>query len=478
MGDQQQNEKSEIKRKLSKKELIIKVFLRLLEVLFIIFSINSVFVSGPSIISDYNDLKIKEGHTTAIMFLSLGLIFTLPLVVLMIYLSNKYLDYRKLKLGSPEQLDEAQRKRESRIKILVRLYQAYVIISFVSAIFIDTPSLIEIVKKYNILEIVLGVPSFIFFVFFLNTVIPIFFIESYLKYRKLIKVDELQKPENKTKTIFMKVLWIVVAIIIGGVISFFIQSSLDFYVHLTISDSSSFYQNPPKWYFRWSTILSWVGSILAWLTIIFITYKKVGDKTAKVFLVIFLAIIISSLFFERVTMRNDALQPYLHTGDSAIVTKTKNIHKGDIAMVNTGDKDIVSLVIGLEGDKIELKNGTFFINGKELEAVYDFGTMSYIDDKSKNQIIVPQDHFFGIPTKPKKDNLKQIELYPYLYKKSDLVGVVIFPKRKITLEKYTSPDSCNGYSPISCPEGSKYYCPSKGKPFCCTTELVNGFCLE
>jgi signal peptidase I len=283
------------------------------------------------------------------------------------------------------------------------------------------------------------------------------------------------KQENKTKTILKKFLWIVVAISAGAVVSLVIQSSLGFYVRLTIPNPSSFYQNLPDWYFRWHTILSWVGFILAWSTIIFITYKKVGAKTAKVFLVIFLAIIISNLFFEYDTMVNDGLQPYLRKGNFIIVRKTKNINKGDIAMVNTG---IVSLVIGLEGDKIELKNGTFFINGKELEAVYDFGTMSYIDDKSKNQIIVPQDHFFGIPTKPKKDNLKQIELYPYLYKKSDLVGVVIFPKRKITLEKYTSPDSCNGYSPISCPEGSKYYCPSKGKPFCCTTELVNGFCLE
>ena len=82
------------------------------------------------------------------------------------------------------------------------------------------------------------------------------------------------------------------------------------------------------------------------------------------------------------------------------------------------------------------------------------------------------------PLNRKKDNLKQIELYPNIYKKSDLIGVVIFSKRKITLEKYTGPDSCNGYSPINCPDGSKYYCPSKGKPFCCATELVNGFCLE
>jgi signal peptidase I len=288
--------------------------------------------------------------------------------------------------------------------------------------------------------------------------------------------------ENKTKTILKKFLWVVVSIIVGAVVSLVIQSSLGFYVRLTIPNPSSFYQNLPDWYFRWSTILSWVGSILAWLTIIFITYKKVGAKMAKVFLFLFLIvfslIIIWGPFSERVIITNDALQPYLHTGDSAIVTKTKNIHKGDIVVVNTGDKDIVSLVIGLEGDKIELKNGTFFVNGKELEAVYDFGTMSYIDDKSKNQIIVPQDHFFGIPTKPKKDNLKQIELYPYLYRKSDLVGVVIFPKRKITLEKYTSPDSCNGYSPISCPEGSKYYCPSKGKPFCCKEEPIDGFCME
>jgi signal peptidase I len=279
--------------------------------------------------------------------------------------------------------------------------------------------------------------------------------------------DQQQDEKSEEKTTFEKFAWIIVAIIAGLLIALLFRLI-----------SFSFQQVQPEpllWYYKLHTILSWVGFILAWSTIIFITYKKVGAKTAKVFLVIFLAIIISNLFFEYDTMVNDGLQPYLRKGDFIIVRKTKNINKGDIAMVNTG---IVSLVIGLEGDKIELKNGTFFVNDKELETVYDFGIVSYIDDKSKNQIKVPQGHFFGIPTKPKKDNLKQIDIAPYIYRRSDLIGVVIFPKRKITLEKYTGPDSCNGYSPISCPEGSKYYCPSKGKPFCCKEEPIDGFCME
>jgi len=69
---------------------------------------------------------------------------------------------------------------------------------------------------------------------------------------------------------------------------------------------------------------------------------------AKVFMVIFLAIIISSLFFERGTVMNDGLQPYLHKGDSIIVKKTKNINKGDIVVINTEGKNIISLVIRLE----------------------------------------------------------------------------------------------------------------------------------
>jgi hypothetical protein len=58
---------------------------------------------------------------------------------------------------------------------------------------------------------------------------------------------------------------------------------LDFYVRLTITNLFSFYQNPPERYFQWSTILSWIGSILTWLVIIFITYRKIGAKTAKNF---------------------------------------------------------------------------------------------------------------------------------------------------------------------------------------------------
>ena len=92
-----------------------------------------------------------------------------------------------------------------------------------------------------------------------------------------------------------KILWTLVALFLGVSVSLIIQASLDLYVHLSIPDYLSFYKNPPKWYFQLQTILSWVGVILAWSTIIFIAYKKVGITATKIFLTIFL-IIFCTLF--------------------------------------------------------------------------------------------------------------------------------------------------------------------------------------
>jgi hypothetical protein len=92
-----------------------------------------------------------------------------------------------------------------------------------------------------------------------------------------------------------KFLWMLVAFFLGISVILIIQASLDLYVHLTIPEYLSFYKNPPKWYFQLQTILSWVGVILAWSTIIFIAYKKVGILATKIFLTIFL-IIFFSLF--------------------------------------------------------------------------------------------------------------------------------------------------------------------------------------
>jgi signal peptidase I len=297
------------------------------------------------------------------------------------------------------------------------------------------------------------------------------------------------KPETKTKTILKKVLWTIRALLVGFIIFLIIGGlGTDIYVHLFIPDYLSFYKDPPTWYFSMKTILAWIGFILGWLTIIFITYKKVGRKTAKVFLIIFFLLIILSLVrnfvIEGSFMNNEWLEPYLHKGDFVLVEKfNKSIKKGDIVMTRTRNDFIVSLVIGLPGDKIELKDGTFFVNGEPLKNVsYNLyhanGIDSNIDSNTGNYfVVVPPDSFFGMSTYRKsadneqktqehqitsnnnvcppnshldpKDNLcycdedliwnkkegkdakcvNGVDLSWWLYKQSDIVGKVIYPAR-------------------------------------------------
>ena len=117
------------------------------------------------------------------------------------------------------------------------------------------------------------------------------------KFSKESSVQLPPKPESKPKMIIKKILWTLVALFLGISISLIIQASLDLYVHLAIPDYLSFYKNPPRWYFQWQTILSWIGVIFCWLIIIFITYKKVGILATKIFSTIFL-IIFFSLFMR------------------------------------------------------------------------------------------------------------------------------------------------------------------------------------
>jgi len=225
--------------------------------------------------------------------------------------------------------------------------------------------------------------------------------------------------------------------------------------------------------------------------IIFTIYKKVGVKIAKIFLLLpFCLLFLRTFVIEYSIITNEGLKPYLNKGDYAVAQKlNKNPQKGDIVIAKTPRGNIVSLVIGLEGDKIELKNGTFFVNGEALEnVVYDFDQVSGINSFSQQYfVVVPKGYFYGIPTsltfeekeyEKKVKETKTVELSIYLYEKGNIIGKLIFPKRKILPEKYTGSDSCNGYPSISCPEGSKYYCPPKGKPFCCKEEPIEGVCIE
>jgi len=147
------------------------------------------------------------------------------------------------------------------------------------------------------------------------------------------------------------------------------------------------------------------------LVIIFLIYKKfiikkVGEKIGKVFLIISFFLIVISLaryfIIQPFIIKGEALKPYLNANDYCLAEIfNKSIKKGDIVIIEKMYEGfITSLVIGLPGDKIELKDGIFFINGEPLKNVsYNFYHVNGVDSNTGNYfIVVPPDSFFGIPT--------------------------------------------------------------------------------
>ncbi len=282
----------------------------------------------------------------------------------------------------------------------------------------------------------------------------------------------------RIKEIFKKILLVILVLFVWYIIFLFIYGSLDLYVRLSIPDYLSFYKNPPDWYFRWQIILGRIAFIVASGVASFIGFKKFGKKFALFFFLLIIILIFRSFIFSPFTVGNEFLEPYLYKRENIIVQKiNKAPQKGDIVITKSDNKNtpIISLVVGLPGDTIELKNGTLFVNGEPLEnIVYNFEFSSGIAP-----ITVPKGYFFGISTHYRYESpWDLLDLSLWLYKQSNIIGKIISPKRNIQIQKYTGPDTCNGYPPLSCPEGAKYYCPQKGKPFCCRGEVIEGYCRE
>jgi len=205
------------------------------------------------------------------------------------------------------------------------------------------------------------------------------------------------KEKIHLKTIIKKILWTIEALLSGFIISILING-----IFVLIN---------PSWQF------SWIGFILGGLvgissaiilSIIYkkIIYTKIGEKIGKIILIIFSLLIVWSLTIHFVIqtfyIKDEGLEPYLTKGNLYWVEKfNRSIKKGDI-IISQGimNNRIVSLAIGLPGDKIELKDGIFFINGEPLKNVsYNFYHVYGIDSNTGNYfIVVPPDSFFGIPT--------------------------------------------------------------------------------
>ena len=143
--------------------------------------------------------------------------------------------------------------------------------------------------------------------------------------------------------------------------------------------------------------------------------SKVQEYIEAIIIAILIALVIRTFAIQAFKIPSRSMVPTLLVGDQILVNKfiygvkipylrkmiipVTNPEKGDIVVFiypNDRSKDFIKRVIGIAGDKIEIRNKKIFINGKEYSDSYGV----YSDNLIYPAAIQPRDNF-GPVTVPK-----------------------------------------------------------------------------
>ena len=110
------------------------------------------------------------------------------------------------------------------------------------------------------------------------------------------------------------------------------------------------------------------------------------------FVLLLVAIILfKRYYYSPVYVNGDSMLNTLHNGDIMILDvvgyRHKELKRFDIVVIDSGKELIIKRVVGLPGEKIEYTDGTFYVNGKEVEDPYS--------DKTEDlNVTVPKGKYF------------------------------------------------------------------------------------
>lgn len=138
-----------------------------------------------------------------------------------------------------------------------------------------------------------------------------------------------------------------------------------------------------------------------------------------------IALLINKFLFLNVEVPTPSMVPTMNVKDRFIVTRVynkDNLKSGDIVVFHSNEfnERLVKRLIGLPGDKIEIKDGSVFRNGEKLNE-------DYVKNKDtfNGTYEVPQgEYFFLGDNRPVSADSRRWK-YPYV-KASDLEGKVQF----------------------------------------------------
>lgn len=79
--------------------------------------------------------------------------------------------------------------------------------------------------------------------------------------------------------------------------------------------------------------------------------------------------LLTEVFFV-VLVYGESMEPTLHSGDVLVVNSYGSIDNGDVIIVDHKGKWLIKRAIGVEGDRIKIKDGNVLVNGKILQEDY------------------------------------------------------------------------------------------------------------
>lgn len=157
-------------------------------------------------------------------------------------------------------------------------------------------------------------------------------------------------------------------------------------------------------------------------------FKEVLDWSFHIAIAIIIGILVVTFVGQRTIVIGHSMEPTLQDHDQLIIekltTRFGNLKHGDIVTVfipeklEDGRDYIIKRVIGVEGDRVKIKDGKVYVNDKQLKEDYTSVDTTLEDDPANSDLTVGKGQIFVLG-----DNRE-----PYASKDSRTIGLVDIKK--------------------------------------------------
>lgn len=109
-----------------------------------------------------------------------------------------------------------------------------------------------------------------------------------------------------------------------------------------------------------------------------------------------LGLFVRDVVVTKAEVSGDSMIPTYYDGDTVLVNRLARIDRGDLVVVlEDNGKYVIKRVVGMPGDKFQIKDGLVFINGEHYPEDYIYeGNTDYEAGVAEEQIQLGTDEYF------------------------------------------------------------------------------------